>query len=214
MSSKPIVIIGGGGHASVLADILLQQGKEIIAVVSHESVKQRKVFDGIHHYTKDEDVCNKYKPEDIVLVNGIGQMPNCKLRSKIEKKYKELEFSFESVIASTAEVSCYSYIEPGVQVLNSAVVQAGSIIREGTIINTGSIVEHDCHIGIFNHLAPGTTLSGQVKTGEHVHIGTGASVIQDIKIGKCSIVGGGAIVLKDVPDNSVVFGFRIEPTKR
>lgn len=213
MSSKPIVIIGGGGHASVLADILLQQGKEIIAVVSHESVKQRKVFDGIHHYTKDEDVC-KYKPEDIVLVNGIGQMPNCKLRSKIEKKYKELEFSFESVIASTAEVSCYSYIEPGVQVLNSAVVQAGSIIREGTIINTGSIVEHDCHIGIFNHLAPGTTLSGQVKTGEHVHIGTGASVIQDIKIGKCSIIGAGAIVLKDVPDNSVVFGFRIEPTKR
>lgn len=213
MSSKPIVIIGGGGHASVLAEILLQQGKEIIAVVSPESVRKRKVFDGILHYMKDEDVY-RYNPEDIMLVNGIGQMPNSTLRSRIEKKYKERGFCFESVIASSAEVSHYCCIEQGVQILNAAVIQTGSIIREGTIINTGAIVEHDCEIGTFNHLAPGTTLSGQVKTGENVHIGTGASIIQDVKVGEFSIVGAGAIILKDVPDNSVVFGFRKEPTKR
>lgn len=213
MSSKPIVLIGGGGHASVLADILLQQGKEIIAVVSPEIVRQRKVFDGIRHFMKDEDV-SSYNPEDVMLVNGIGQMPNSVLRSKIERKYKRLGFHFESVIADSAEVSPYSFIEPGVQILNSAVIQTGSIIREGTIINTGSIVEHDCDIGIFNHLAPGTILSGQVKTADYVHIGTGASIIQNIKIGKSSIIGAGAIVLKDVPDNTIVFGFRKEPTKR
>ena len=213
MNNKPLIIIGGGGHASVLADILLKQGREVLAVVSPKCIKKRKVFDTIMHYLNDDEVC-KHNPQDIFLINGIGQMPYSNLRFTIQRKFKELGFTFESVIACSAEVSHYSCIEPGVQILNAAVIQTGSRIREGTIINTGSIVEHDCDIGIFNHLATGTTLSGQVKTGENVHVGTGASVIQNLRIGKSSIIGAGAIILKDVPESSIVFGFRNEPTKR
>ena len=39
---KPIVILGSGGHASVLAEILLNEGREIVAVVSPEPINDHK----------------------------------------------------------------------------------------------------------------------------------------------------------------------------
>ncbi len=59
MSNKatlPIVMIGGGGHASVLAEILLNQGRDILAVISPEDVSQRPIFEGITIHQQDEDI--------------------------------------------------------------------------------------------------------------------------------------------------------------
>ena len=58
--SKPLLIIGAGGHASVLVDILRQQKREILGIVSPEIVSRCKVFDGIDHFENDDDVQNVY----------------------------------------------------------------------------------------------------------------------------------------------------------
>jgi len=63
------------------------------------------------------------------------------------------------------------------------VVNAGAVIGQGAIINSGAIVEHDCEIGEFVHIAPGTVLCGGVKIGRHSHIGTNSTVKQGIHIG-------------------------------
>ena len=84
--NKPLLIIGAGGHASVLVDILRQQQREIVGIVSPEIDTSRKVFQGIRHYTNDDDILN-FESESIMLVNGIGSLPKSNLRSKIFDKF-------------------------------------------------------------------------------------------------------------------------------
>ena len=206
--SKPLLTLGAGGHASVLIDILLQQKREILGLVSPEIESNSKVFNGIRHYKSDDDVL-KFDKKSIELVNGIGSLPGDRLRSSIYNKFLELGYEFAIVIAPSAKISGYAEIGGGVQVFAGAIIQTGAVIGANTIINTGSIIEHNCIIGQNNHIAPGVTLSGQVTTEENIHIGTGASVIQSIGIGKNSIVGAGVVITKNVEENTICFPVRI-----
>lgn len=202
--SKPLLIIGAGGHASVLVDILRQQKREILGVVSPQIESKSKVFDGIEHFNNDDDIFT-FDNQSIKLVNGIGSLPGNRLRTFIYDKFKALGYEFETVIAHSAIVSDYVELAEGVQIFAGAIVQTNASIGANTIINTGSIIDHDCIIGRHNHIAPGVTLSGHVSTSEYVHIGTGASVIQSISIGGSSIIGAGAIATKNIADNMIYY---------
>ncbi|MGR5464702.1 acetyltransferase [Photobacterium damselae subsp. damselae] len=203
-ATLPIVMIGGGGHASVLAEILLNQGRDIIAVISPEDISQRAVFEGITLLEKDEDIL-KFDKDKILLVNGIGMMPRSNLKRHINEYFLTLGYQFETVVADNALISSSAVIEPGVQILPSAVINTGAKIGSHTIINTGSLVEHDCEIGAYNHLAPRSLLCGQVKTGNNVFIGANATVINNISIGDNSVIGAGCTIRKKIDANVIAY---------
>ena len=204
--NKKIFILGSGGHASVLVDILLQQQIAIAGIAGPGLKSLRKSLENIPCY-QDSDLLS-FKTEEILLINGIGSIPGNSLRFDVYKKFISLGYSFESVIASSAIVSPHAILASGVQVMQGAIIQAGAVIGENTIINTGVIVEHNCIIGSNNHLAPGVTLSGEVESKNNVHFGTGASVIQSIQIGNNSVIGAGATVTKNVDDNEILYPAR------
>ena len=203
-----MLIIGAGGHASVLVDILRQQKREILGIVSPEMDVTRQVFQGIHHYTSDDDILN-FESDSIMLVNAIGSLPKSNLRSNIYAKFIGLGYKFSQVIASDVRISDFAELSDGVQVMHGVIIQAGTTIGENTIVNTGATIDHDCNIGMFNHIAPGVTLSGQVQTEKNVHIGTGASVIQSVVISKDVVVAAGATITKNVEENTVCYPARI-----
>lgn len=191
--SLPLVLIGGGGHASVLADILLGQGREILAVICPDDVSARAVLAGIPHLTQDEDI-TRFSPDSVRLVNGIGMLPRSTFRQRISEKFFAQGYVFETVIASDANVSNFAQVNAGAQILSGARVQTGSIIGEHTIINTGALIEHDCQIGAYNHIAPNATLCGEIRTADHVYIGANATLIQGLILGSQCIVGAGSIL--------------------
>ncbi len=203
-STKPVIIIGSGGHASVLLDILLSQGIEVIAVSSNEAVIERRIFSGINHLRGNEAIYD-FSPDDVILVNGVGSMPNNDIRATIHRNFIDKGYRFLTVIAGSAIVSEYANIGEGCQILHKAVVQPGTQLSACSIVNTAASVDHDCHIGFNNHIAPGATLSGQVITGDNVHVGTGANIIHCIKIGEQTVIGAGAAVTKDIEANQIVY---------
>ena len=204
---KPLVIIGGGGHASVLVDILRKQQRNILAVVSPDDIYSRAVFVGINHLKHDDDIL-AFPPEQIGLVNGIGVLPKSRLKKKLNEYFIALGYEFETVISDLASVSPFATIENGVQILHGAIVQTGSLIREHSIINSGVIIEHDCSIGKYNHISPNATLCGGVTTKENVYIGAAATVIQNIIIEKNSIVGAGVVITKNVRAEQICYPTR------
>lgn len=195
---KPLILIGGGGHASVLADILLGQGREIVAVISPDALSSRAVFAGLAHLAQDEEV-KRFSPDSVYLVNGIGMLPRSMLRQRVNQQFLELGYQFETVIASDAHVSRFATIHSGAQILSGARVQTGAVIGEHTIVNSGALVEHDCQIGTYNHIAPRATLCGEVFTHEAVYIGANATVIQGLALEAQSTVGAGAILTQSLP---------------
>jgi len=205
---KPVIVLGAGGHAAVLIDILKQQKRKIIAIVSPDLTQKGPIFDGIKMFFQDEDVL-KFEPEMISLVNGIGSIPGNKLRENLYKDFTDRGYHFEIVVSDNAIVSPYAKLADGVQVMAGAVVQAGTLISENCIINTSAVIDHDCEIGCHNHIAPGATLSGGVITGDGVHIGTGANIIQLITVGANVVIGAGTTITKSVEKNTVCYPARI-----
>lgn len=205
--NKPLIILGAGGHAAVLADILRSQGKTILAVVSPQAPSGRPVFDGLAHWQADQQVLN-YSPDRVELVNGLGSLPGNDTRIQLYEDFSDRGYVFASVIADSAIISPYAKLACSVQVMPRVVIQTGVEILENCIINTATVVEHDCRIGKHNHLAPGVILSGGVSTGQRTHIGTGAVVTQGIEIGDEVVIAAGAAINKAVPARAIVYNAR------
>ena len=194
------MIIGGGGHASVLTEILVKQNRKILGILSPEPIGHRKVFTGIEHYVKDSKILS-YSIDEIKLVNGIGMLPNSNLRYQLYNHFKNYGYKFESVIDETARISMNADIADDAQVLANSTIQTGVKIGNNSIINSGAIIEHDCKIGDSVHIATGAVISGGGSIGSNTFVGAGSVVIQEISIGESVCLGAGTLVLKDVESN-------------
>jgi tetrahydrodipicolinate N-succinyltransferase len=125
--SKPLIMIGSGGHASVLMDLLHLNGCNVIAYVSSEKSNNNQMFESIQYLSDDDDI-GQFNPDDVLLVNGLGSLPKQQNREKVAAFFSKLGFSFATVISPHAIVSSSAYLAQGVQVMSGAIIQPGAYI--------------------------------------------------------------------------------------
>lgn len=202
LNCKPVIIIGNGGHASILTEIMQLQNRKIIGFTAPE--QQENLFN--LSYLGNDEVIEQYDKSEINLVLGLGTIQISSIRKLIFKQFKSLGYNFASIIHPNVIISSSVNLAEGVQIMAGAIIQTHTKIADNTIINTGTIVDHDCIIGKHVHLAPGVTISGSVEIGDCCHIGTASTIIQGISIGKNSLVGAGAVVISNIGDGKKVIG--------
>lgn len=200
-----MIILGAGGHAKVLIDILRLRSVEMFGLTDAEPSKRGQSVMGVPVIGGDEVVA-RYSSTTTHLVNGLGSVCGDHRRHVLFERFKGEGYTFANVIHPSAIIATDTALSEGVQILAGAVVQSGCTIGKNCIINTGAVVEHDCQIGDHAHVAPSATLSGGVHVGENAHIGAGSTVIQQIRIGRNSLVGAGAVVISDVKEGVTVAG--------
>jgi UDP-perosamine 4-acetyltransferase len=198
-----LLMVGGGGHARVLQELLTEAGHDLAGYVA-PSDADLLLEGALQRYT-DEQVL-ALNPEEFLLINGIGSSGDLSLRASVFEKFKAGGFNFLQLVARTAHVSDSAAVTEGVQVMHMAVVHTDAKIDDNTIVNTGAIVEHHNVIGAHCHISIGAVLAGNVSVGDHTHIGANATVLQGVTIGSNCIIGAGAVVLNDVPDGHVAVG--------
>ncbi|MCK5579888.1 MAG: acetyltransferase [Candidatus Omnitrophica bacterium] len=196
---KKIIIVGGGGHAKVLLDILKMNNANILGFVDIKETDFPEEYLG-----KDEALSDQYSPQDIALVNGVGSVKRPEQRQKVFEYFKSLKYEFVPVVHPRATISESAEVGEGVQIMANAVVNPGSVVEDNAIVNTSASIDHDCKIGAHSHIAPGVTLSGNVHVGVGCHLGTGTTVIQGITIGDRVLIGAGEVVRKDVTNGKRV----------
>jgi UDP-perosamine 4-acetyltransferase len=209
-ANRYVMLLGAGGHAKVLLDAVLRAGIGVQGVVDPVLAGKNTAWRGIPVIGNDDDLL-KFDPDQVILVNGIGSLPNNSLRQRLFSRFTEAGFQFMNVIHPFALIGSGVELGVGVQIMAGAIVQADTVIGNNSIINTGALVDHDCVIGRDVHLAPGVVVSGGVTIGEGAHIGTGASIIQGVSVGAGVIIGAGAVVVKDVPERHKLLGHAPRP---
>ena len=200
---KPLILIGGGGHAKVVASTLMEMKISILGFV--DPAPAHATLLGLPHLGGDDAVL-AHAPTEILLAQGLGCTRPDPRRAAVFNHFKSLGYSFITAIHPATSVATDVEIGEGTVILAGAIVQPGTRIGLDCILNTRCSVDHDCHIGPHNHIAPGTTLSGSITTGPNCHIGAGATIIQGLSIGENSLVGAGSTVLRSVPPDTTVFG--------
>lgn len=200
--NKSLIILGNGGHASVLTEILLAQGQKIIGFTA--PVAEENSF-GLSYLGSDEMIYS-YNTSEVELVLGLGMIKPSSVREKIYAHFKNKGYIYKSVIHPLAIIAQSVHLGEGVQIMAGAIVQTHTTIADNTIINTGALIDHDCQIGSHIHIAPGTKISGAVHIGHSTHIGTGTTIIQGVQIGEGCLIGAGSVVVKNIKDNVKAFG--------
>lgn len=186
-----MIIIGAGGHAKVIAEILEVSGTLAIAFWV-DKLEFNKLLD----YT----VSNRLATSNEDVIVGIG---NNSIRKTI---VESSQYTFGNAIHPTSIISKRARLGLGNSVMAGAIINSDAIIGDHVIINSGSVIEHDCIVENYVHISPRATLAGSVAVGEGSWIGAGATIIQGVKIGKWATIGAGTVVIKDVPDFAVVVG--------
>lgn len=213
MTKRPIVILGGGGHAKVIIDMLVDHRTyEPIGCIVHDRASHPSRVLNLP-VLGDESILEELIRQGVTAaVVAVGEN---RIRSRVTSKLKSLGIDLVSIISGFAKVSSFARIGDGVVVMPLAVVGPDTTIGEGAIINTSASVDHDCFIGAFSHVAPGCSLAGNVRVGSNSFLGVGTAVLPDRTIGNNVMVGAGAVVTKDVPDGVTVMGVpaRLRPTQ-
>lgn len=203
--NRPVIVLGSGGHAKVLIEILKILKINIVGITESDQTKMGTTIEGVPVLGPDAVVFS-YSPDSVMLVNGLGTVKSTVHRKSIFDQFRSLGYSFKSVFHPSAIISSNTEIAEGVQIMAGAIIQPGVAIGANSIINTKSSIDHDCRIGSNVHVAPGVTVSGDVLIEDGVHVGTGSTIIQGIKICRDSVIGAGSVVIYNVPEAKVVFG--------
>lgn len=187
-----INLFGASGHAKVVMDIIAAQGDDVGCLF--DDAPRNSEINGIRVYKASEI------PVKGPLIISIG---SCSARKLISER---TDVQFAKAIHPQSVISPSASIDVGTTVMPGAIINADTKIGRHCIINTKASIDHECVIADYVHIAPGATLSGNVKIGECSWIGAGTCVKQGITIGKNCMIGMGSVVLKDIPDNVIAYG--------
>lgn len=196
-----VVVFGSGGHARVVAEIILNnKNLQLLGFIDpFTKNRQEKIF--------GRPIRDNF-PQAQGFVIGIG---NNQIRLKRFKRMEKLGLKPITVIHPTANIAQDVTIGKGTIIAMGATIATGAKIGSNVIINSGAIVEHENKIEDNVHIAPGAALAGRVNVKSGAFIGLRTVVKEYVTIGKNTIVGAGAVVVKDVPDNITVVGIPARP---
>ena len=208
MNNKGIVLIGNSGHASVVHNVFLSQNQVVSAYCEPNELAKPLVPVPYLGSEQNNDTLQKLADYDYFIAIGENLL-RAKIHQQITSKIGNplIARHQSSIVDNSVTIGAGTMI--GANVLINPHTQVG----KGVIANSGCIIEHECIIGDFAHIAPGTVLCGKVQIGENSLIGANSVIIPGIKIGKNVIIGAGSVVIKDVPDNAVYVGNPARPLK-
>ena len=207
-TSPPLVLIGGGGHALVVADAAVACGITIAGFLDDDDNAVLSARLGLPRLGGIRAMADMNVPGAFVVAVG-----DVSLREDILRTLDN-DRTAGAIVHPSAMVASSVIVEHGVFVGPGAIVNAYAAVRTHAIINSGAIIEHEVTVGANSHVAPGAILAGRATVGRGVMIGLGAKILPGRRIGDGAVVGAGAVVTRDVEPRITVAGVPARPIAR
>lgn len=200
-----VIILGAGGHAQVVADILLRAYEagancEPIGFLDDDPSLVGVMILGLPVLGLIAEL-DKFTHDAIIIAIGDNRT-----RSHIFEVMQMRGEQILNAVHPTAVLAPDIHLGKGIVICAGVVVNTGTVIGDNVILNTGCTVDHHNRIGDHVHIAPGVHLGGNVTIGEGTLVGIGAIVLPGRTIGVWSVIGAGSVVTKDIPDHVTAVG--------
>jgi sugar O-acyltransferase (sialic acid O-acetyltransferase NeuD family) len=213
----PLVLVGGGGHAIVVAEAarMTDPPHPIVGFLDdHAAAPLAAILIDLPHPFPAPACLGPLEAVELIGDRGWTiALGDLRARRAAIKRMAGAKGAGRpaTVIHPTAIVSPSALIGPGTFIGPGAIVHARARVGPHCIINSGAIIEHDCALEENVHVAPGAVLAGAVKVGRDSLVGLGSRVLPQVRIGHLAVVGAGAVVLGDVADGATVVGVPASP---
>ncbi len=214
MTPQPLILVGGGEHARVVADAARSTGRWEIVGVADPAVPDGSFAElGIAHLGDDRALAATLASAGADarpwLIVSIGAIVDGAVRRQAVARFEREQWA--CVVHAAAWVSPSAEVEQGAVVMAGAVVNAGARIGAHAIVNSGAIIEHDVLVGAFARIGPRAAIGGGTVIGADALIGLGAAVRDHVIVGAGATVGMGAVVTEPVAPGATVVGVPARP---
>lgn len=200
----PLAILGAGGHAKVVIDIVERMGTHsIVGAFDDDPSKWGTQVLGYEVLARIDEFLLHWRSRCTEVVIGVGSNP---VRQNLYRRLSERAFCAVTLVHPTAAVARDVEVGEGTVIMAQAAVNPGCRIGPCAVINTSASVDHDCVLGECVFIAPGARLGGDVRVGDLSFVGIGSSIIPGRTVGWNVTVGAGAAVITDVPDGVTAAG--------
>lgn len=189
-TSSDFFLIGAGGHAKVVLEVLQRTESNNISVWDDD-------------VARDAELCLGLAIETPISIDKLPRLGHVAIGSNAVRRRFAVAVvdsgrALQAVVHPAASVSSHSVIADGAFVAANAVVGPDARVGRAAIINHGAIIDHDCRVGAFSHIAPSVTLGGGVTIGEDCLIGVGAIIMPGLVIADRVVIGAGAVLTRSV----------------
>jgi len=188
--SDALVLVGGGGHAKVVAD----------------AARSGRV--GLAGFVDDDP---EAEVPGLAWLGGLDQArePWILCIGDVATRMRvidSLRGQASNIVHPSAVLSERASIGDGVFVGPGAIVNVDAVVEDHGIVNSAAVIEHDARVGFGSHVAPGAVLCGGVSVGRGCLVGAGAVLMPGVEVGDQAIVGAGAVVTGAVSARTRVVG--------
>lgn len=191
MPTKPLILLGGGGHCKSVIDVAESAGYTILGILDKPELVGTMVLD--YEIIGTDDDIPRYVDKAEFLIT-VGQIKSPAIRKKLALLVMRAGGKFATIIANDAYVSKFARIGEGTVIMHKVVVNADTCIGEHCIINTMANVEHEVQIGGFCHVSTGVMVNGNCVIGDKVFIGSGSILYNGISVMDNAIIPARSIV--------------------
>jgi sugar O-acyltransferase (sialic acid O-acetyltransferase NeuD family) len=199
-----IVLIGGGGHALVVAEAAALVGTRVLGVYDDAPSPVATFRLNIPRLGPLANATRAPAPAILALGDLAAR------RRILDHLPRSFTWA-EPVVHPDAVLHASATLAQGVYIGPRAIVHSFAAVAAHAILNSACLVEHECRVGENTHLAPGTLLGGRVTVGLDTLLGLGSRILPNLSVGDRAVVGGGALVHRCIPDDTTVVGVPAEP---
>ena len=205
------VVVGAGGHAATIIDVLAGQGLSILGCVDdNPELQGKEVVSGVKVIGASDSLPRLFEDGVTTAFLGIGGIgeggkDRIPVRIKVIRMLEEIGFHLPPVVSRHAYLGRDSSLGPGTVLFPGAIVGPRCRIGAHVIVNQAAQVCHDCTLDDHVHITPGAILGGHCEVGTSSIVGMGASLLLKTVVGRHCLIHNNAAVMSDVHDYTEVY---------
>jgi acetyltransferase EpsM len=210
MKSKKVLIIGGLGNGSIVANAILHANRlgymewvcegflndhtpigeniDIFPVVG--TLKQVGEFLGKGYY----------------FINTILRIDGQRERLDLFESLQIPDDRLATFVHPSAYVAPNVEFGPGTVIMPQVAISPGTRLGKGCMVMAAATIGHDNIIGDFCHIAAQSCVGSYLQVGKGVHFGLNSTIREHLTIGDYATLGMGAVLIKDVGPQEIWVG--------
>jgi sugar O-acyltransferase (sialic acid O-acetyltransferase NeuD family) len=201
----PLLLIGGGGHALSLIDVIESTDDfEVAGIVEAvDGVSTELVGYQVIGFDDELELLLNQTPNCIIAV---GQIKSASVRATLFDSALQAGANFPQIISPRTRIASSVQIGKGACVMHDCVLSHLVEIGDNTIVNNKALIEHETIIGKHCHISTGAIVNGGVQILDGCFVGSGAIIAEGILVTHNVVIGAGTVVIENITEAGTYVG--------
>ena len=206
----PLLLIGGGGHASDVLHVVeavnvVRPTFRVLGLLDDGEIDSRRFTGrGVAHLGPVDDLV----AYDAAYVLCLGWPWT---RYAVAQRIGDRGRPAPPIVHPSADVGVGVELGPGSVVLGPAHLSPFVRFGHHAVVSYMASIGHDTTFGDYASVMPNAAVSGDVTAGNGVLVGAASAVREGVHLGHDVRVGAGAVVISDVSEGRTVVGVPARP---